>query len=120
MKLSSNSLGMLIFIALATAVFALMVLRPAVDGNAMNLGVPMSGEMAAVDTSTEAATPEVKMESAEEKESEAATENAPADSDKTETETATAETTSEESSTTEAAETETSSEETSTESTTTN
>ncbi len=47
MKLSNNSIGMLIFIALATAVFVLMALRPAIDGNAMNLGVPMSSEMAA-------------------------------------------------------------------------
>ncbi len=56
MKLSNNSIGMLIFIALATAVFVLMALRPAIDGNAMNLGVPMSTEMAAsasTETSTE-------------------------------------------------------------------
>ena len=56
MKISNNSVGMLIFIALAATVFVLMVLRPAVDGNAMNLGVPMVGEMAAADTSTESVT----------------------------------------------------------------
>ena len=44
MKLSSNSLSMLIFAAIATALFVLMTLRPAVDGNAMNLGVPLSKE----------------------------------------------------------------------------
>ena len=41
MKLSSNSIGMLIFITLATIVFVIMALRPAVDGNAINLGVPI-------------------------------------------------------------------------------
>jgi len=50
MKLSSNSIGMLIFIALATVIFVLMMLRPTVEGNAMNLGVPINTEMATTET----------------------------------------------------------------------
>ena len=53
MKLSSNSVGMLIFTALAIAVFVLMALRPAVDGNAMNFGVPLSTDTAASTMSPE-------------------------------------------------------------------
>jgi len=68
MKLSNNSIGMLIFIALATTVFVLMVLRPAVDGNAMNLGVPMTSEIAASDTidQTEVKTTETQADPATE------------------------------------------------------
>ena len=33
-------LSMLVFIALTTTIFAFMILRPSVEGNAMNLGIP--------------------------------------------------------------------------------
>ncbi len=53
MKLSSNSVGMLIFTALAIAVFVFMALRPAVEGNAMNLGIPLNTEMATATESSD-------------------------------------------------------------------
>ena len=58
MKFSTNTIGMFIFAGLATAVFVLMVMRPAVEGSAINLGVPLKTEMAAAETSTEEATSE--------------------------------------------------------------
>jgi len=64
MKHSSNSISMWIFIILATAVFALMVLRPAVDVSAMNLGVPMESKMAS-SSSMEAAPVEEVVEKVE-------------------------------------------------------
>ncbi|MGK0273381.1 MAG: hypothetical protein ACI88H_004062 [Cocleimonas sp.] len=73
MKTSSNTIGMLIFAALATAVFVLMVLRPAVEGNAMNLGIPLNVETTASTESSEATTEIVPATTTEEKE---ATENA--------------------------------------------
>lgn len=78
MKLSSNSISMLIFTALATAVFVLMALRPAVEGNAMNLGMPAGGESMAAPASTEKAmsettTTETEAAPAMSKEPEAAT-----------------------------------------------
>lgn len=42
MKLSSNLIGMLIFAILAIAVFVLLAMRPAIQGNAMVLGMPSS------------------------------------------------------------------------------
>lgn len=62
MKLSSNSVGMLIFAALATTVFVLMALRPAVDGNAMNLGVPLEGNLATTASNIEATAIDTTME----------------------------------------------------------
>jgi type IV secretory pathway VirB10-like protein len=55
MKLSNNSIGALIFTALAIAVFVLMVIRPPTEGNAMNFGVPINPETA---TNTNAPVPE--------------------------------------------------------------
>ena len=62
MNTSSNTLGMLIFTALAIAVFVLMALRPAVDGNTINFGVPLSTDMAASTESPEATTMEQPIE----------------------------------------------------------
>ena len=102
MKLSSNSIGMLIFFALATAVFVLMALRPAVDGNAMNLGIPMTGEMTSTSMNTENAPTEVVVEKIEEKVEEIATENTAAEAEITETNTEESSATSEESTNSEA------------------
>ncbi|MCF6190719.1 MAG: hypothetical protein L3J51_09575 [Cocleimonas sp.] len=41
MKLSAGTIGTLLFTAVATAVFVWMAKRPAVDGSAMNFGMPM-------------------------------------------------------------------------------
>ena len=49
MKLSSNTIGTLIFAALASTVFFLMVMRPSVEGNAINLGMPIKAEMVATE-----------------------------------------------------------------------
>ena len=65
MKLSSNSVGMLIFTALAIAVFVFMALRPAVDGNAMNFGVPLSTDISASTISPEATSMEAPATEAE-------------------------------------------------------
>ena len=65
MKLSSNSIGTLIFLAIAVVVFVLMAKRPAVDGNALNLGMPMQVESKTETTVVEipaAPEPEAKAE----------------------------------------------------------
>lgn len=88
MKLSSNSIGMLIFIALATAVFVLMVLRPAVDGNAMNLGMPMMGDKASTEMVADAPAAEAVVEKVEEKMEEVAADESATEAETTETEAA--------------------------------
>jgi len=40
MKLSANTIGTLIFTAIATAAFVWMAKRPAVEATAMNFGIP--------------------------------------------------------------------------------
>ena len=54
MKITNNRIRMLVFIVLATTVFVLMALRPEVDGNAMNLGVPVSKKVIVDITPSEA------------------------------------------------------------------
>jgi len=123
MKSSGNSsIGMLIFLALATIVFIFMILRPPVEKTAMNLGVPMNSETAPAvvapdeSTSTEVQTDEteskVEESTTSESEDSATTEEAPKEDSESETE-------SEKQTSTEDS-TETSVEETTTESTTTN
>lgn len=56
-------LSMLIFSALATAAFMFIVLRPPVEGNAINLGIPASEILA--DSSTESNQIEVDTEKAD-------------------------------------------------------
>ena len=63
MKLSSNSIGTLIFLAIAVVIFVLMAKRPAVDGNALNLGMPMQVESKTTVVEMQAAPePEAKTE----------------------------------------------------------
>lgn len=65
MKLSSNTIGTLIFLAIAVVIFVLMAKRPAVDGNALNLGMPMQVESKTEPTFVEtpaAPEPEIKTE----------------------------------------------------------
>lgn len=63
MKLSSNSIGTLIFLAIAVVIFVLMAKRPAVNGNALNLGVPMQVESKTPVVETQATPePEAKTE----------------------------------------------------------
>ena len=50
----NSSLLMLIFLALATALFVLMALRPAVERSSINLGVPMNAETLTTESTTEA------------------------------------------------------------------
>ena len=58
MKLSSNSIGILIFTLLAAAVFFFMAKRPAVEGNVLNFGMPMQSQ--ASSTPPETPTPKVE------------------------------------------------------------
>ncbi len=50
MKLSSNTVGILVIIGLATAAFVWMAKRPAIEGNALVLGMPSTQEAAPVVT----------------------------------------------------------------------
>ncbi|MEE9310621.1 MAG: hypothetical protein V3U64_06330 [Cocleimonas sp.] len=62
MKLSSATIGTLLFTAVGLAAFVLMAKRPAVDGNAMNFGMPASSATSTadskVDTAVDVKTPE--------------------------------------------------------------
>lgn len=61
MKLSNNTIGMLIFLALSTAVFVLMAMRPAVEGTAFNFGFPkVEGEALVIKDVIEVSAPEAK------------------------------------------------------------
>ena len=57
MKLSAGTIGTVLFTAAGIAVFVLMAKRPAVDGSAMNFGMPMP-TVVAEEKMPEATTPE--------------------------------------------------------------
>ena len=63
MKLSSNSIGILIFTVLAAAIFFFMAKRPAVEGNALNFGMPMPVQTSSTSSATDEVAP-VKVEEA--------------------------------------------------------
>ncbi len=86
MKLSSNLISILIFLAITTAVFIWMAMRPAVDGNAMIFGMPNSNSASntvetmakeADTTSTESSSVEQSSENDEEKVTDEAVNAAP-------------------------------------------
>lgn len=64
MKLSAGTIGTVLFTAAGIAVFVLMAKRPAIDGNAMNFGMPISPAVAE-EKMPEATTPEAASTSAE-------------------------------------------------------
>ncbi len=51
MKLSTNTIGLLIFAALATAAFAWMTMRPMAERSAVIFGMPVKGENTVVSES---------------------------------------------------------------------
>jgi len=66
MKLSTGTIGTLIYTAIATAAFVWMAKRPAVEATAMNFGMP-SQSISAASSITESEAKEEKVDEPEEK-----------------------------------------------------
>lgn len=65
MKLSSGTIGTVLFTAAGVAAFAWMALRPAVEGNAMNFGMPLA-TASSVEKTVEEKMPEATVPTTEE------------------------------------------------------
>lgn len=86
MKSSSNTFGLLIFVAIATTAFVYMAKRPPIDGNAISFGMPIKGAEDTTQTPKESSVESQTGNNLSETETKAASENnTPAEAETKET-----------------------------------